>query len=653
MSDQEIGFVPFVKAETKMPEFTTKAVVLGCVLGIVFGVATVYLALTAGLTVSASIPIAVVAIAIFKKIGRSTILENNIVQTVGSAGESVAAGTVFCIPALLFMVNGQDYFTYFNILIFSTVGGVLGVLFMIPLRRSLIVKEHGTLLYPEGKACAEVLIAGEEGGSMAEKVFKGLGLAAIYKTLMSILGFWKDTPTFRATANSAFPNASIGINVVPEYLGVGYIIGPKVAGILFGGGVLSYLVIIPLISHFGSNFVVDTKTISAMSIDEIRSNFVRYIGAGAVAGAGLVTLIRTFPTIIAAIRESRRMIGFLNDQEAVRTEKDIPIFVVIIGSLLLLIIMIFIPSMPGNAWSRAFTGLLIIIFGFLFVTVSSRITGLIGQSSNPVSGMTIATLMATCLIFISIGWTDDTYQSVALCVGSIVCMAIANSGATSQDLKTGFLVGATPVYQQLGLVAGVLSSSIVIGATLLLLDQSMNFKGIEHAIGTDAFPAPQAVLMATVIKGLLSQNLPWALVLTGFSIAGVLELCGIKSLPFAVGVYLPISTTTPIFVGGMIKSLVMKIKRNEETEVSSGMLYSTGLVAGGTLMGVLVSILGGIPYDAGQKSLLQSIQDFIGINGLECAGHWADWIGILFFSLMCIMLLIMARKVMNHKPHNS
>ena len=591
-TNSETKFKTYISPKDFIPEFTLKAIILGAVFGIIFGAATVYLGLKVGLTVSASIPIAVLAISIFSKIGKSTILENNIVQTIGSAGESVAAGVVFTIPALIFLPGGGDYFNYLQVFLLALVGGILGVLFMIPLRRSLIVKEHGNLPYPEGTACADVLIAGEKGGSLAKKVYYGLGIAFIYKLLMSVIGLWKDVPTYVFSRNSDLPNGTINGEITPELLGVGYIIGPKIAGIMVAGGVLSWLVLIPLITLIGDSMITvfppATKLISQMSASEIWSNYIRYIGAGAVTFGGIVTLIRSFPTIISAFRDSFKDLKENRTggkQEKIRTERDIPLVFVLAGSILLVIFMAVIPSIPTNLLSSV----LIIIFGFFFVTVSSRIVGLIGASSNPISGMTIATLMATALIFVGVGWTGDFYQPVALVVGSIVCIAAAIAGATSQDLKTGYIIGATPVKQQLGLIIGVLASVAVIGFTVLMLHNALG-------IGSSNLPAPQATLMATVIKGLLSQNLPWGLVIVGMGIAAVMELSGVRSLPFAVGAYLPLSVSSPIFMGGLIKLIVdkKKNKKEEESDIGPGALFSSGLIAGGALTGILIAALMGI-----------------------------------------------------------
>jgi putative OPT family oligopeptide transporter len=655
-NEKSTTFQPFVSSETIMPEFTLKAILLGAFFGILFGAATVYLALRAGLTVSASIPIAVLSIAVFKKIGKSTILENNIVQTIGSAGESIAAGVVFTFPAFIFLAGGTDYFNYFNVFSLALVGGTLGILFMVPLRRSLIVKEHGVLPYPEGTACADVLIAGEKGGSMASYVFSGLGMAFLYKTLMSVFGLWKDVPSYTTPKGSAFPNAQVSGEITPEYLGVGYIIGPKIAGVLVAGGVLAYLVLIPLISFIGDALPgmlkPGAKLISQMSPSEIRAGYVRYIGAGAVAAAGLITLIRTLPTIVSAFRDSFKSLSDIKSGVAQkRTDRDIPITYVVIGSILLVGIVALLPQLPGTFPGTLIMGILVVIFGFFFVTVSSRIVGIIGSSNNPISGMTIATLMGTCLIFVSLGWTKDIHQSLALLVGSIVCIAAANAGGTSQDLKTGYIVGATPFYQQIGLIIGVLASTFAIGITLNLIDHSMSFQGVEHAIGTERYAAPQATLMATIIKGILAQDLPWALVFIGMFISVTLELCGIHSLSFAVGVYLPLSTTAPIYAGGLLKMLVDKINKvKTESEVSPGMLYSTGLVAGGSLTGVAIALLSSIPIseyiDGSNKevSLMQYLSDKVGVaNFWANSGMWADLFG---FAMFCVLGAFLIRTAM-------
>jgi putative OPT family oligopeptide transporter len=638
---------PYISASDFIPEFTLKAIILGAVFGIIFGAATVYLGLKVGLTVSASIPISVLAISIFKKIGKATILESNMVQTIGSAGESVAAGVVFTIPALLFLSGGINYFQYFQIFVLALCGGILGVLFMVPLRRSLIVKEHGKLPYPEGTACADVLVAGETGGKLAQKVYYGLGIAFLYKLLMSILGLWKDIPTYVFGRKSALPNGSISGEITPELLGVGYIIGPQIAGIMMAGGVLSFLVLIPLITIIGDTVTQiippATMSISKMGPDEIREFYIRYIGAGAVTFGGIMTLIKTLPTIVGAFRDSFKDIRESRGEKSVtkkRTERDMPLIYVLIGSLVLVIFMAIIPNIPTNPLSA----LMIVIFGFFFVTVSSRIVGLIGSSSNPISGMTIATLMATSLIFVGLGWTGDAYQPIALVVGSIVCIASANAGATSQDLKTGFIVGATPFKQQIGLLIGVLVSVVAIGFTLLLLNKAIGI-GEVTAEHPNPLPAPQALLMSTVIKGLLSHNLPWGLVISGMGISAVMELCGISSLAFAVGAYLPLSSTTPIFVGGLVKWFIeRKNKGKEESELGPGALFSSGLIAGGALTGIIIAIFIGTSVGKTPDGKDISLMSKVNTGLADSLGSTGDLLGLIAFAVLALILFSFARK---------
>jgi putative OPT family oligopeptide transporter len=643
------GFKPYVPAEQSMAEFTAKAIVLGVFFGLIFGASTVYLGLRAGLTVSASIPIAVLAISVLKKLGGSTILENNIVQTIGSAGESVAGGVVFTIPALIFLVpEGPKYFNYTQITMLAFAGGILGVLMMVPLRRALIVKEHGILPYPEGTACAEVLVAGERGGKLAGLVFGGLGIGALWKSLSWTFNIFRQDVGYTFARNSQFPNATLNVDISPEYLGVGYVIGPRIAGTMFAGGVLSWLVLLPLLSLLGAaipdpfppihpNFANNPATgrpflISEMGPGQIWSAYIRYIGAGAVLAAGLITLGRTLPTIVSSAREGLKGFGAGAGAGQLRTERDIPIKVVLVGSLILAIFLAVMPGLPTQG--NIFVSVLIILFGFFFATVSSRITGLIGSSSNPISGMTIATLIITCLIFVALGWTGDMYSPIAISVGAIVCIAAANAGNTSQDLKTGYIVGATPLYQQLGLVAGVVTSAFVIGMTLLYLHQ-------VFGIGSESVAAPQATLMATLIKGLLSQNLPWGLVLVGVFVAVTLELCGIQSLSFAVGSYLPIATTAPIFVGGLVRWFVERqTGQTSESELSAGTLFSSGLIAGGSLAGILFAVLVGTGAIAPFQMLANAIP---ALHGEEPLAHIAG--GLLFLGLALILAKYAKRDV--------
>jgi OPT family oligopeptide transporter len=665
---------PYVSAQESPAELTVKAIVLGMVFGVIFGAATVYLALKAGLTVSASIPIAVLAISVFKKLGSSTILENNIVQTIGSAGESIAAGVVFTLPGFLFLGSGgagvpgigAPYFSYWTIMTLAMVGGVLGVLMMIPLRRSLIVQEHANLPYPEGTACASVLIAGEKGGNLARTAYLGLGVAFVYAFLQRVVRVIAETPALALKqTNRYLPAAVVSGDITPEYLGVGYIIGPRIAGVLVAGGVLAWLGMIPLITVLTPPDRIAAQLVKlgylaslgtaggpgdwspvthtfANAASAVYRAYVRQIGAGAVAAGGFITLLKTLPTIVSSFRES---IASLRKRDAGggqvrRTERDLPITVVLVGSAVLVLVIAVLPFVPGaGVGSKLLLGLLVVIFGFFFVTVASRVVGLIGSSSNPISGMTIATLMATCLVFVGLGWTGDVYQPMALCVGAIVCIAAANAGATSQDLKTGFLVGATPRAQQIGLVIGVITSTVVVGLTIRLLDHSGG--GDMHMIGTDKYPAPQATLMATLIKGLLAHNLDWQFVMVGVALAATVELCGVGALSFAVGAYLPLSTTAPIFVGGVVRAFADRARARmgekssaTEAELGPGNLFATGLVAGGAVAGVVVALLTVIPSVAARlnKASLESLL----VKGLGAGGY--EILGLIFFAAMAGIL---------------
>jgi putative OPT family oligopeptide transporter len=623
-------FQPFVPAETEMKEFTFKALLMGSIFGVLFGASTVYLALKAGLTVSASIPIAVLAITLGRRLFKTTILENNIIQTTGSASESIAAGVVFTLPGFLFLSTAEagNYFNYAVIFILAIFGGMLGTLLMIPLRRSLIVKEHETLPYPEGTACASVLKAGEKGGDFAKAAFQGLGFAFVYAIGQKLFRFIAETPLFDTvkskTLNSIFPSAQISADITPEYMGVGYIIGPRIAGTLVAGSVLSWLVMHPLLASLVNPVTIAQQQVKLGFLQNIATPggaggwdpvtrtfadpataiyraYVRLIGAGAVAMGGLITLIKTIPTIIASFKESIGSVKEAGKDSRIRTERDLSIKVVAFGSLGLVVLIGCLPIIPGDSFfSRLLIGLLILLFGAFFVTVASRIVGIIGSSNSPVSGMTIATVMGTCLTFLAIGWSGKLYEPMALVVGGMVCVAASNAGGTSQDLKTGYLVGATPRYQQLALFIGVIVSTIAVGFTIKILDTpspDLVAHGIKHAIGT-TFAAPQATLMATLIKGILSRNLDWNFVLVGAALALVVELCGVRSLSFAIGVYLPISTTLPIFLGGAIRGLVDRVKKKRGESFSEagedlekGNLFATGLVAGGALMGVIFAFL--------------------------------------------------------------
>jgi len=634
---------------------------VGILAGLFFGAVTVYVGLRAGLTVSASIPISVLSISILRAFGKVSILENNIVQTTGSAGESIAGGVIFTLPALIFLGFPLEYWGVFFL---ALIGGWLGVLFMIPLRRQLIVKEHGNLLYPEGTACADVLVAGDRGGSFASRVFWGLGLGGFYSVLMNTIGTWRDTPTYNP---NWLPGASIRANITPEYLGVGYIIGPRIAGILFSGGVFSWLVLMPAIRFFGSlaptqALYPSTIPIPLMTSDQLWASYIRPMGAGAVAAAGVITLAKTLPTIWAALTAGLKDVKAGREGGAAaanRTQRDLPMKFVVIGSLAIIVMMWAlltfrpIPGAQTGLGSNLIAAVFVVMFGFLFVTVSSRIAGLIGTSSNPISGMAIATLMATCAMFLVAGWTGGTYSVLALTIGGVVCIAAANGGGTSQDLKTGYLVGATPSKQQIALIIGAMASVFVIGGTLKLMnvglaeyrpmqiavdfgrlpsgvqveDQNYVHQGksyvLLNAIGSSVVPdgkylfdrgtsqveiqwvqgigsekaaAPQARLMATVINGILNRQLPWRLVLLGVFLVVAVELLGIRSLPFAVGTYISIATTMAMFAGGVVRWLVERgAKKSEaQSEISPGPLFASGLIAGGGifgLFGIVIALL--------------------------------------------------------------
>jgi putative OPT family oligopeptide transporter len=699
-------YQPFIPAEARLPEFTVRALVMGTVLGMIFGASSLYLVLKVGLTVSASIPVAVISITLFRLGSRlfgmrsATVLENNIVQTAGSAGESIAFGVGVTMPAILIL--GFDL-EITRVMMVALLGGLLGILMMIPLRRALIVQQHGRLKYPEGTACAEVLKAGADAASVAVSsvargsgagaaeagarlgagarvIFGGFGIGLLYNVLMKALKGWRDTP--ERAFGAPFKGGSVGIEITPELLGVGYIIGPRIASIMCAGGVLAYLVLIPAIAFFGEGLATvlppGGKLISAMSPGEIRNAYVLYIGAGAVAAGGIISVIRSLPLIWQGIR------GGLRDYTAqrtggvaggVRTDRDLSTRVVIGGIVALLVLIMLARPLNMNLLGA----LLIVLFGFLFVTVSSRLTGEIGSSSNPISGMTVATLLLTCLIFLVLGWTGPTYFVTALSIGGIVCIASSNGGTTSQDLKAGFLVGATPRYQQIAILVGALASALVLGPILLqlnraatvyvpagevapglvteaggltdreglsgpqaaadrgvyrvwhktdtaggppgkylvddagravwLVDPGINgtFRVRPDGSEVTKFEAPKATLMSYIIKGILNRELPWHLVLLGVMIAVVLEMSGIPSLAFAVGVYLPLSASAPIMVGGAVRWLADRRMRERfagramteeelvaEGDKSPGVLLASGYIAGGAIAGILIAFVAGL-----------------------------------------------------------
>jgi putative OPT family oligopeptide transporter len=573
-------YPPYVPSSQSPSEMTVSSIAVGSVLGVVFGIANAYVGLKFGMTVSASIPAAVISVAILKGLlKKGTILESNMVQTVGSAGESVAAGVAFTVPALILLGFNPGLLRIFMI---SLLGGWLGVLFMIPLRRFLIVREHGKLPYPEGTACAEVLVAGETGGSQARLVFGGTAVGAIYQILMKVMGLWNEIPSWRLPG---LRSAQVGVDVTPELLGVGFIVGPRIAAIMLSGGALAWLVIIPVIKFIGASLAEPVFPgeilISEMEPSDVWHNYVRYIGAGAVAFGGLVSLIRAMPIIVASFKVGVREItrGFTRSVVDVkRTSKDLPMVLVLAGSVVAALVVWLAPGIPVGWLGAA----LVVVFTFFFVTVSSRIVGIIGSSSNPVSGMTIATLLATSVIFLFAGWSGSGGMIAALTVGAVVCIGICIASDTSQDLKTGFLVGATPSKQQMGEFIGVLTSALFIGWMVYFLHD-------VYEIGSQDLPAFQAVLMSMVVKGVFTSSLPWSFVLIGAGIAAVVELFRVPSLPFAVGLYLPLSLSTPIGLGGLIRLWLQKRYRSSGSDQrrEAGVLYSSGLIAGAAVVSVV------------------------------------------------------------------
>lgn len=617
---EQSTFKPYVPAAESPAEFTARGLVPGILFGIIFGAANAYLGLRAGLTISTSIPIAVMTVAAFKVMqaaGRpGTILEANISQTTGSASSSVASGVIFTIPAL-FLWGFDPTLVQMTLLAFA--GGMLGVLFMIPLRKLLIEREHATLPYPEGTACAEVLMASEVGGGRAKNVFAGLGVGALFKALAG--GFHLFPDRFE-TRVPFIPKGQIGTEVSAALFGVGYILGPYVASVMVSGGVLSSLVIIPIIATWGEGrttpfFPETTLTIAEMSASQIWSRYVRYIGAGAVAAAGIITLVRSIPTMAESFKVGiRQMRGSAVDEPAVeRTSLDLPFKVSLIGAAIIVSILAIFPQAFGSIEDfahRAVAALCVAIFAFFFVTVSSRIVGLVGVTSNPTSGMTIAALLGTSAIFLFLGWTDDAGKVAALTVGAVVAIAASIAGDMSQDLKTGFILGATPRRQQISEMIGVLTSAMFVCAAVLLLDKAYGF-------GTTQLPAPQATLMKLVIDGVLENVLPWALVAIGVAIAIVVALLRLPVLAFAVGVYLPVATMVPIFIGGMLRWLAERRATTDEDRASrkeQGILLGSGLVGGEGLVGVAIA---GIAFYLGRPPA--------GF-GSAWAGQFAQWVGL-------------------------
>lgn len=614
MKNQKEEFKPFISADKAIPELTMTSVILGIILAVIFGAANAYLGLRVGMTVSASIPAAVISMGVMRLIlKRESILENNMVQTIGSAGESVAAGAIFTIPALFLWASeyGKSAPSLLEITLIAVLGGTLGILFMVPLRKALIVKEHGVLPYPEGTACSEVLLAGEEGGSSASTVFWGLGIASIYKFITDGIKLFPSEIDF---SFKKYKGSGFGADVLPALVSVGYICGAKISTVMFAGGVLGWLALMPLIAMFGGDTVLfpGTEAISTMDTWSIWSNYIKYIGAGAVAAGGIISLIKSLPLIVSTF--GKAMKDYKNKEfgdSSVRTDADIPMKYILIAILAIAVVMWLVPVLPVNF----FGALIIIIFGFFFATVSARLVGLVGSSNNPVSGMTIATLLVAALFLKSTGQTGYAGMVSAIAIGSIICIIAAISGDTSQDLKTGYILGATPKKQQIGEIIGVVAASIAIGGVLYLLNAAWGY-------GSTELPAPQATLMKMIVEGVMNANLPWGLVGAGAFLAIVVELLGIPVLPFAVGLYLPVHLSTGIMVGGLVRLVIEKKKK----DVEPGILFASGMIAGEGLIGILLAVFAIIPV--GAKTLAE-VCDISGSFSLGMAGSFVFFAGLV------------------------
>lgn len=587
--DNKTEFKPYIPAERVTPEITVTSIIMGILLAVIFGAANAYLGLRVGMTVSASIPAAVIAMGVIRIIMRkNSILESNIVQTIGSAGESLAAGSIFTLPALfLWAAEGKmDKPGIIEITLIALIGGLLGVFFMVPLRNALIVKEHGTLPYPEGTACAEVLLAGEKGGANASTVFAGMGFAALFKFIIDGLKLVSGEIT---VAVKGFAGA-IGTQIYPAVMSVGYICGARISSFMFAGGVLSWMVIIPLIVLFGGDATIYPavdQTISEVFAEggasAIWSNYIRYIGAGALAAGGIISLIKSLPLIVKTFSGAIKSMAKGGSASGARTEKDINIVVVLVAIAVLTLLVWLVPAIPVSLIGAV----IIVIFGFFFATVSSRMVGLVGSSNNPVSGMAIATLLIATLILKVTGASGVAGMASAIAIGSVICIVAAIAGDTSQDLKTGYILGATPKKQQIGEIVGVISAALAIGGTLYLLDSAWGF-------GSEQLAAPQATLMKLITEGVMDGNLPWELVFIGVFIAVVVEIIGIPVLPFAIGIYLPVQLNACIMIGGLIRLALDKMKRNDEEKksiVNDGILFCSGMIAGEGLVGILLALL--------------------------------------------------------------
>ncbi len=606
MASENNDFEPYVKHTESPLEFTWKAAIIGTMLGILFAWANAYVGLISGLTISASIPVSVMSVAIFtalrkfSKTGKGSPLEINMSQTIGSAGESLAAGVIFTIPALFMLGWDVDYgMQVITITIIAAIGGVLGVTFMIPLRQFLIKREHKTLPFPEGTACAEVIKSADIGGSSAKHVFVGLGIGALIELARKGFSLFANTIEFPTVA---VRKMIVSLEVNPALLGVGYILNRRIATIMVTGGAISWFLLIPLLAYFGDNMAMfaavkqanNINSIADLAAGDIWHHFIRFIGAGAVAFGGIITLVKAIPTIIESFKLGARQIMMGQGSVAVkRTDKDLSIKTVLWISAIVIIVLAIAMSVGlenVNLSMAVLSSLLVVIFSFFFVTVASRIVGLVGSTSSPVSGMTIATLLGTSIIFVMFGFTGDWAKITALTIGAVVCMAACTSGDTSQDLKTGFLIGATPRKQQLGELLGALTSAAVLGFTLIALYHAYGFAEAPSPLnGKAELAAPQATLMSFVVRGVIDQNIPWILVGIGAVIAAIFELFKIPSLPAAVGLYLPLETTTPIFVGGLLRYYREKLSEKKSSDTDNGILYSSGLVAGVGLIGVLLA----------------------------------------------------------------
>lgn len=619
--NESSDFKPYVPADKVLPEITVTSVILGVILAVVFGAANAYLGLRVGMTVSASIPAAVISMGIIRKVlKRDSILENNMVQTIGSAGESLAAGAIFTLPAIFMWAQESSDVkapSFLAITLIALAGGLLGVFFMVPLRTALIVEEHGVLPFPEGFACAEVLLAGEEGGDKSKTVFSGLGIAAVYKFIADGICLFPSEIHWEIPAL----RTGFGADVLPALAGVGYICGREISSYMFAGGILGWFVLIPLLSLFGGDAVLAPAADPISSLDSfgIWSSYIRYIGAGAVAAGGIISLIKSLPTIVQTFYKAMQGFGHKSSQ-ITRTNRDLSMPAVLGGVVVLILLIWIIPAIPVSLIGA----IIIVVFGFFFAAVSSRMVGLVGSSNNPVSGMAIATLLIATSLLKATGHTGVAGMTSAICIGTIICIVSAMAGDMSQDLKTGYIVGATPVNQQYGEIIGSVAAAIAIGGIMYLLNSAWGY-------GSAELPAPQATLMKLVVEGVMGGTLPWALVFTGIGIAIVIEVLGLPILPVAIGLYLPIHLSSPIFAGGMVRWFLEKRKADKD-RLEHGTLFSSGLIAGEGLVGILLAVFAVIPAGNG------SVGDAINLGGpLGNIG------GLLFFILIIISLLFFTR----------